>query len=110
MLAVSLAPTALIDDAMMSQRWHIIDADDGSVEAEIATPGGRRPDDAYAAVRDKVFTCWPTKLAFAPRVAELVLAGLQERGLKPSGGRPALAQYPTPPLARLPWDEVRQWT
>ncbi|MGB5562463.1 MAG: FAD-dependent oxidoreductase [Sedimenticolaceae bacterium] len=78
--------------------------------AEIATPGGRRPDDAYAAVRDDVFTCWPTKLAFAPRVAELVVAGLRERGLKPSGGRPAFAQYPTPPLARLPWDEVRQWT
>ncbi|MHA6288305.1 S9 family peptidase [Maricaulis sp. CAU 1757] len=39
MLAVTLAPTALVDDAMMSQRWHIVDAGDGSVEAVIETPG-----------------------------------------------------------------------
>jgi len=78
--------------------------------AEIATPGGQRPDDAYAAVQEGVFTCWPTKLAFAPRVADMVIRGLHEQGLSPSGGEPAISTLSAPTLARLPWDEVTEWS
>jgi len=78
--------------------------------AEIATPGGRRPDDAFVAAHDDVFTCWPTKLAFAPRVADLVMSGLRERGIAPSSGRPAFERRTALPLARLPWEEVTQWS
>ena len=78
--------------------------------AEIATPGGRRPDDAFAAANEDIFTCWPTKLAFAPRVAELVMDGLRERGVGPSGGDAAITTLSAPPLADLPWDEVTQWS
>ena len=39
LLAVALAPTPLIDDALMETRWHILDAQSGEVRAEIATPG-----------------------------------------------------------------------
>ena len=78
--------------------------------AEIATPGGRRPDDAFVAAHEGVFTCWPTKLAFAPRVADLVIAALHEQDIGPSGGEPWISTLPTPPLARLPWEEVMQWS
>jgi glycine/D-amino acid oxidase-like deaminating enzyme len=78
--------------------------------AEIATAGGRRPDDAFVFEHDDIFTCWPTKLALAPRVAEMIVGGLHRLGLQPSGGQAVLARYATPPLAQLPWDEVMQWT
>ncbi|MEO1038556.1 MAG: S9 family peptidase [Pseudomonadota bacterium] len=38
-LAVALAPTPLVDDSLMSRRWHVIDADDGDVISVIETPG-----------------------------------------------------------------------
>jgi glycine/D-amino acid oxidase-like deaminating enzyme len=86
--------------------WAVLPID----RAEIATAGGRRPDDAYVGEHDRVLTCWPTKLAFAPRVARLVAGQLHGLGLAPSGDAgPALA-LPRPPLAQLPWDEVTQWT
>jgi hypothetical protein len=78
--------------------------------AEIATPGGKRPDDAYVGVRDGIFTCWPTKLAFAPRVADLVMAGLEGLGVAPTGGEVSLSGLQRPALAQLPWDEVKEWS
>lgn len=74
--------------------------------AEVATPGNRRPDDAFVAQAGKVLVTWPTKLAFAPRVADLVLEHLAE--LQPAG--PGRFDLPLahPPLASLPW-EVAAW-
>ncbi|MBT8429750.1 MAG: hypothetical protein KJN79_07535, partial [Gammaproteobacteria bacterium] len=59
---------------------------------------------------DDILTCWPTKLAFAPRVSELVMSELHERGIDPSGGKMMLPGLPRPALALLPWDEVTQWS
>jgi hypothetical protein len=78
--------------------------------AEIATPGGKRPDDAFVAMSDDILTCWPTKLAFAPRVSALVMSQLHERGIDPSDGQISLPGLPRPALAQLPWDEVTQWS
>ena len=78
--------------------------------AEIATPGGKRPDDAYVGERDAIFTCWPTKLAFAPRVADLVMQGLDGSGIAPGAGEASLPGLSRPVLARLPWDEVKEWS
>ncbi|TRO97063.1 S9 family peptidase [Glycocaulis profundi] len=38
-LAVILAPTPLVDDSMMEQRWHVVDAASGEVDAVIETEG-----------------------------------------------------------------------
>lgn len=38
-LAVTLAPTALVDDSMMAQRWSIVDTASGEVISTIRTPG-----------------------------------------------------------------------
>jgi glycerol-3-phosphate dehydrogenase len=78
--------------------------------AEVATPGGRRPDDAFVGIHEGVITCWPTKLAFAPRVASLVIGALAEKGIAPRSAEGAELPLPRPPLARLPWDEVDRWT
>jgi glycine/D-amino acid oxidase-like deaminating enzyme len=78
--------------------------------AEPAMPGGRRPDDAFVEARDAVITCWPTKLAFAPRVARLVAEAVARSGLRPGGAEPVHLDLPAPPLARLPWDQVTTWS
>ena len=70
--------------------------------AEAAMPGRRRPDDAYLHRHGKVLVAWPTKLALAPRLADLVLAALED--LPPSGDTVAFSPGPVPPRAPLPWE------
>jgi glycine/D-amino acid oxidase-like deaminating enzyme len=89
-----------------TSRWATLSVD----RAERAMPGGQRPDDASVTVDDGVLTCWPTKLAFAPRVAQLVLEGLADTGVSPSGEGAERLPLPSPPLADLPWDEEPTWT
>ena len=93
-----------------SAQWSTLNID----RSEIAMPGGKRPDDAYVGIDDGVATCWPTKLAFAPRVAALVAQGLARQGVQPSGGNQEdldgrIGGWQHPPLSRLPWDEASQW-
>ena len=78
--------------------------------AETATAGGRRPNDAFVDSADDVITCWPTKLAFAPRVAALVSAAVHPADPAPTGADVPPGDWPHPPLAQLPWDEVDAWT
>lgn len=78
--------------------------------AEGFTPTGRRPDEPV--IREipgegdpggvpAGLVCWPTKLAFAPAVAERVLERLA--GLAPRHPQPVL-DLERPPIADLPWD------
>jgi glycerol-3-phosphate dehydrogenase len=79
--------------------------------AEIATPGGKRPDSWHVSSDRGVITAWPTKLAFAPRLAADVLACLQQDGIQPSMNvLDVLSDLPRPPLQAPPWDEVAQWS
>ncbi|MDX2175500.1 MAG: FAD-dependent oxidoreductase [Candidatus Sumerlaeia bacterium] len=74
--------------------------------AEEATEQGFRPDDASVLAEGPVLTVWPTKLALAPRAAELVL----ERLAAPPTGRCELpANAPRPDVCPPPW-ETAAWT
>jgi len=75
--------------------------------AEVATPDGRRPNDAFLAQQDRVLVTRPTKLAFAPRVADLVLEALHD--VEPAGAAAADLPLAMPPLAQLPWENV-EWS
>lgn len=73
--------------------------------------GGGRPDlptVAPATQDGRVLAVWPTKLAFAPLVAEQVEAHLREVGIVPRGGEApcsaAAIGLPTPGIAALPWE------
>ena len=77
--------------------------------AEVATAGGKRPNDCYLGVEKQLLVAWPTKLAFAPRLADLVLQQLQKDGLKPGAEELPPLSLPHPPLARLPWEQVETW-
>lgn len=82
-------------------------------KAEVTTPDGCRPDDAYALLEGRVITAWPTKLALVPRLAERVLAlaaplldGLPRA--QPFDRRGC--DWPVPGLAPPPWERAIQWT
>lgn len=89
-------------------RWATLRID----RAEVASHGGARPDDAFVSEQDRIIVCWPTKLAFAPRVAQLVSSSLQGMDLCRTGMEEGslAAMLPRPDLAKPPWEQVAQWS
>jgi glycerol-3-phosphate dehydrogenase len=78
--------------------------------AERATADGRRPEQAFVGSERAVITVWPTKLAFAPRVAGWVLEALRREAVLPSPGPAEPLPLPASPLAPPPWEAVRRWS
>jgi glycine/D-amino acid oxidase-like deaminating enzyme len=79
--------------------------------AEIKTPGGRRPDGCFVSQAGDTITVWPTKLAFAPQVAQEVLTELAKSNILPEvQDLSALEALGTPPFAKPPWEQVRSWS
>jgi glycerol-3-phosphate dehydrogenase len=77
--------------------------------AEPRMGDGRRPDDVYADERDGVITAWPTKLAFAPRLAARIADMLGIAGVAPVAATASLPAWPFPGYALLPWQEEERW-
>lgn len=71
--------------------------------AEGATEDGRKPEGPVLRRVGNIMLAWPTKLALAPQLADLVLAALP-----PASGRvqPAFADWAAPPIAPTPWDSA----
>ncbi len=75
--------------------------------AEPKTTGGMRPDGCFLHSNSGVLTAWPTKLAFAPRLAQEVLQQLQQDGVTPNpAALTCLEALPRPPLATTPWEDA----
>lgn len=75
--------------------------------AEYQVEQGRRPDSCYLHSADGVITAWPTKLAFAPRLAEEISGLLRSEGVKPEFSQPELTdQFSGPPMAQPPWEAL----
>lgn len=77
--------------------------------AEPSTEGGRRPDGPVLTEYLNLLIGWPTKLAFAPMLANMAADALRAAGIVPTGdGRPAAWRRPAalPPaaLADYPWN------
>ncbi|WP_177418542.1 FAD-dependent oxidoreductase [endosymbiont of Lamellibrachia barhami] len=78
--------------------------------AEPRQPGGKRPDNSFLEQLQDVMVAWPTKLAFAPRLAQQVIDRMQQDGIAPSKGELKIPEgWPRPPVTRLPWEQERQW-
>ena len=84
------------------------DADWSSLRVDRAEPkttGGLRPDSCFLDSENGVLTVWPTKLAFAPRLAQEVLATLEKEGVTPQHSDiQGLDRLPKPDLAIPPWE------
>ncbi len=77
--------------------------------AELRQPGGRRPDKPFLETRDGISVVWPTKLAFAPALAEDLLKSLNRAGVAPGADMAHGPDWPRPPLAPFPWENVGAW-
>lgn len=73
--------------------------------AEPAQSGLARPDNAFLATADDLWTSWPTKLALAPDLADRVLAELDKHGIRP-GQHSEYDSLPRPPLGLAPWEHL----
>lgn len=81
--------------------------------AEGLTSQGKRPDQPVVHTDGNVITVWPTKLAFAPSVAEQVETLVSSR-ISPSQPWTALEQsqldvFEKPNVAAPPWELVDSW-
>lgn len=73
--------------------------------AEEATPSGRRPEDV-SIIEDgdgHTLSCWPSKLALAPRLAQAVLGRVNQHHNSPELSL-GLAPFARPHVAPFPWD------
>lgn len=73
--------------------------------AEEATPSGRRPEDV-SIIEDgdgHTLSCWPSKLALAPRLAQAVLERVNQHHASPELSL-GLAPFARPQVAPFPWD------
>lgn len=69
--------------------------------AEAVYPSGKKPDGPSMIVEKNVITAWPTKLAFAPLLAQQIVDQLLRSGVQ-EGDQP-LASTIHPTIANYPW-------
>jgi glycerol-3-phosphate dehydrogenase len=80
--------------------------------AEARTESNTRPNGPSVTALGNAVVVWPTKLAFAPRVASLVLDELRRQAVRPKGiaDVESVALFPRAEVAALPWeDEETRW-
>jgi len=77
--------------------------------AEPESADGTRPNKYFVQSQENIITVWPTKLAFAPRVADKVMVQLRLIGVQPGQTSDQITAFPQPPLAMPPWQEVTSW-
>src|SRR3546814_486067 len=73
------------------------------------TRGLRMPDAPTLQRCGDVLYGWPTKLTFAPMLADMVIAELQAGGVRPSGTTTDFSFLPPADYAAAPWD-CATWT
>ena len=89
---------------LSNTQWAALPVD----RAEPRMPAGKRPDDVFVETDQQVSVCWPTKLAFAPRLADKVIQQIKQQGIQPTGIQP-LPAWQQPVVAKLPWQEEQRW-
>lgn len=77
--------------------------------AEGATGQGLRPDSVQVLREGNVITAWPTKLALAPRLAEVIAGGLGEPSSESTLDLNSLRDWPRPAVALPPWETCTTW-
>lgn len=73
--------------------------------AEPRQRGGRRPDAPVIRAAGRAWFAWPSKLAFAPRLADMVVDALAHAAIQPGAHRPAdWSGLPAPAFGVAPWE------
>lgn len=75
--------------------------------AEALQSDGKRPDSCYSKEIENLIIAWPTKLAFAPKLAEDIIEKLKQDNIHPQlGDVRALRAWPIPAFVKPIWDEL----
>jgi hypothetical protein len=77
--------------------------------AEGAMALGLRPNSVQVLQDGNLLTCWPTKLALVPQLAQAVRKKLDVPMTHATLDLDALSAWPRPQVAVAPWEEPRNW-
>ena len=78
--------------------------------AEGRQPSGLRPDGPVVRREGSTITAWPTKLALAPRLVEIIADSLEPpRATRSDGTSHLLGLWPRPEVAKPPWELCPSW-
>lgn len=67
---------------------------------------GWMPDTPVVHETEHALYCWPTKLTFAPLLADMIVERVQKRGISPSGKTSDFSSLPAVDYALPPWDKA----
>lgn len=87
-------------------QWSTLPID--RIEGKSAT-SGHLPDTPVIHAAANALYCWPTKLTFAPMLAEKILEKFAAEGIGPSAPQPDWSFLSPCPFTQTPWDTAR-WT
>ncbi|HQY22155.1 MAG TPA: FAD-dependent oxidoreductase [Gammaproteobacteria bacterium] len=77
--------------------------------AEPKQPDGKRPENPFIKTLGNIMTAWPTKLALAPMLSDLILTQLKQQNILPSQTTDEtkflLARLEKPAIALPPWEQ-----
>jgi FAD dependent oxidoreductase len=80
-----------------------------ATRAEARTAEQKRPSGVHVSrVAPGIIVGWPTKLSMAPILAEEIFALVHDELKQPADYNEPSVQWPTPPVARYPWEEI-EW-
>jgi hypothetical protein len=80
-----------------------------ATRAEAKTAAQKRPSGVHVSrVAPGIVVGWPTKLSMAPIFADEAFALIHEELKNPGDYGESWAAWPTPPMARYPWEEA-EW-
>lgn len=77
--------------------------------AEPRDPNGHLPPEPRLLPYGNAVLSWPTKLVYAPVLADRVLDFIKQLGLQPSGSTTPITGLPVPETGKLPWQQVSTW-
>jgi glycerol-3-phosphate dehydrogenase len=77
--------------------------------AEPKQPDGKRPENPFVETLGNIMTAWPTKLALAPMLSDLILMQLKQQNIQPSQtideAKSLLSHLAKPAIALPPWEQ-----
>ncbi len=80
-----------------------------ATRAEARTAEQKRPSGVHVSrVAPRIVVGWPTKLSMAPILAEEIFALVSAELKQPGDYEEPSVPWPTPPVARYPWEEI-EW-
>ena len=78
------------------------------IEGKSKTDGWMPDTPTVHTTKDALY-CWPTKLTFAPMLADMIVKDLAEQGITPSQKTAELPFLENATFSKTPWDDA-QWT